>query len=200
VNGTAQTTEYGNSSNTDFNGSYSGSSSTSSSGIDRPLYKVYENLNIEDDDMVYVTSERLWFRWSKGPHLTVNSEVKFYVEGLKLHLIDNTGKEKTIGIIKQIRKTPSIAPLLEAASMAPSVAATSLGATLAITSIPIGADIEVDGSFVGNTPSSIAVQQGDHVVKLTKTGYQSWERKLKTSTGTVTISPEMQKIENPPPA
>jgi len=29
---------------------------------------------------------------------------------------------------------------------------------------PPGADIEVDGSFVGNTPSDVQVTEGDHTV------------------------------------
>lgn len=72
--------------------------------------------------------------------------------------------------------------------------AASLQATLEITSTPPGADIEMDGSFVGNTPSSVSVSSGEHTVKLTKTGFLSWERKIKTTAGNVKVSPELQPV------
>ena len=37
----------------------------------------------------------------------------------------------------------------------------------------------MDGGFVGNTPSTIEVASGEHTLKVTKNGYNDWERKLK---------------------
>ena len=74
-------------------------------------------------------------------------------------------------------------------------------ATLKVESIPPGADIEVDGSFVGSTPSDVQVAEGEHTVVVKKSGFKSWERKLKSSTGTsVHISAELEKADNPNPA
>src|ERR1700676_30238 len=56
-------------------------------------------------------------------------------------------------------------------------------ANLDISSTPPNADIEVDGSFIGNTPSSFGLASGEHTVKISKNGYKPWERKVKTSTG-----------------
>lgn len=67
-------------------------------------------------------------------------------------------------------------------------------ADLEIVSTPSGADIEIDGSFVGNTPSSIGVASGDHIITLTMSGYAKWERKLKTSSGAVKISPVLDPL------
>ena len=50
-------------------------------------------------------------------------------------------------------------------------------ATLDISSTPPDADIELDGTFAGNTPSSVGVPPGDHIVKVTKKGYTAWQRK-----------------------
>src|ERR1700684_3404156 len=69
VNATANSSTLGGYTNTDVNGSYSGRSSTSSSVYSQPIYKVYDNLVIEGADSVYVTSERLHWRWSKGAHV-----------------------------------------------------------------------------------------------------------------------------------
>jgi len=65
-------------------------------------------------------------------------------------------------------------------------------AVLDITSTPVGAEIELDGSFVGSAPSSVTVSAGDHTLKLTKSGYAAWERKIKTSSGKVNIAAELQ--------
>ncbi|HWX52978.1 MAG TPA: PEGA domain-containing protein [Verrucomicrobiae bacterium] len=74
---------------------------------------------------------------------------------------------------------------------APAVA--SRVARLSISSTPEGADIEVDGNFVGNTPSAIEVAPGDHTVSVKKSGYKTWERKLKATGGGVNLRAELEK-------
>jgi len=67
------------------------------------------------------------------------------------------------------------------------------GATkLSIVSNPAAADIEVDGGFVGNTPSSVEVATGDHTITVSKSGYKTWERKLKANGGNVNINAELE--------
>ncbi len=56
-----------------------------------------------------------------------------------------------------------------------------VSAKLVLESNPPGADVEVDGSFVGNTPSDVQVTEGNHTVSVKKTGFKDWERKLKVS-------------------
>jgi len=76
--------------------------------------------------------------------------------------------------------------------------ASPASAKLQIDSTPPGADIEVDGSFVGNTPSDVQVSEGDHTVVVKKSGFKNWERKLKSSAGSsVHISAELEKADNP---
>jgi len=61
-----------------------------------------------------------------------------------------------------------------------------------------GADIELDGSFVGNTPSDVEVTEGEHTVSVKKTGFKDWERKLKVSGGSdVHLSVDLEKVANP---
>lgn len=72
-------------------------------------------------------------------------------------------------------------------------AAQSGQTTISIASIPSGADVEVDGKFVGNTPSSVTLVSGDHGIKVTKKGYKSWERSLTTSGGTVNLHAELEE-------
>ncbi len=76
----------------------------------------------------------------------------------------------------------------------PAVVETPATAKLFVGSTPDGADIEVDGSFAGNTPSDIQVAEGDHTVAIKKAGYRDWERKLKVSAGSsVRLNAELEK-------
>lgn len=66
-------------------------------------------------------------------------------------------------------------------------------AKLSILSTPDGADISVDGSFVGNTPSSVELPIGEHLVSVTKSGYKPWERKIKLTGGEIRLNAELEK-------
>lgn len=76
-------------------------------------------------------------------------------------------------------------------------APTVVAAQLEISSTPPGADISVDGNYVGSTPSSINISLGDHAVSLKKSGFSNWERQLKISGGKISVSaglePETKK-------
>jgi uncharacterized Zn-binding protein involved in type VI secretion len=52
-------------------------------------------------------------------------------------------------------------------------------------------DIEVDGSFVGNTPSVLNLAPGKHEIVVKKAGYQDWSRSMLVGTGSVRLSAEM---------
>jgi hypothetical protein len=61
-------------------------------------------------------------------------------------------------------------------------------AQLQITSTPDAADIEIDGSFVGNTPSTVGVAAGQHQISVKKSGFKPWERKIAVSSGQVNVN------------
>jgi len=82
------------------------------------------------------------------------------------------------------------------ATSAPAAAAVVVVAektTLEITSSPPGAEIELDGNFSGDTPSSITVAPGEHTLKVSKAGYKPWERKMKTTSGNVKIVADLEQ-------
>jgi len=66
-------------------------------------------------------------------------------------------------------------------------------AKVAITSSPDSADIEIDGSFVGNTPSTTELVPGEHTISVKKSGFKAWERKVKVGGGDIRINAEMEK-------
>lgn len=107
-----------------------------------------------------------------------------------------TRKPATASVVDSAAKPKSGARLQPAVATTPGVvsqAATPVGARLSITSVPEGADIEIDGAFMGNAPSSLQLQPGDHKVVVSKNGYKPWERTLKVSGGDVSIRAELEK-------
>lgn len=69
-----------------------------------------------------------------------------------------------------------------------SATAPAAQAQVQVTSTPDGADIEIDGVFVGDTPSSVGVAAGQHDIALKKSGFKSWERKIAVSNGQVNVN------------
>ena len=74
--------------------------------------------------------------------------------------------------------------------------AASTHATVTATAISVDAsapncDIEVDGNFVGNTPSTINLAPGKHEIVVKKTGYKDWSRNMMVGSGVVRLSAEM---------
>jgi hypothetical protein len=49
---------------------------------------------------------------------------------------------------------------------------------VSILSTPDGADIEVDGVFLGNTPSDLSLAEGQKIIRISKKGYHPYERTL----------------------
>jgi len=82
---------------------------------------------------------------------------------------------------------------------APSVLSTSplMGAdpaSVEFNSSPNGADIVIDGSFVGNTPSTLRVAPGRHVIELRLRGYRAWTRTMVVDPGShPSIRPTLEK-------
>jgi hypothetical protein len=66
-------------------------------------------------------------------------------------------------------------------------------ASLVIDSTPPGADIEIDGAFVGNTPSSVSVTPGSHQIAVKKKGFADWTKTLNVTGGTVHLSAELER-------
>lgn len=72
-------------------------------------------------------------------------------------------------------------------------ASASAQATLAIASTPPGADIEVDGSFVGNTPSTVTLATGSHQVVVKKKGFADWSKTLNITSGNINLNAELEQ-------
>jgi len=87
----------------------------------------------------------------------------------------------------------------QAASKAPGTASSASNtAMLDISSTPPDAEIELDGGFAGDTPSSIGVAGGEHALRITKKGFVPWERKIRSSSGTIRVVAELEPLSATP--
>lgn len=86
------------------------------------------------------------------------------------------------------------APAATAASPAPPASAEQ--AMITIKSEPEGADITVDGKFVGSTPSSLKLAEGEHKITVQKSGFTLWERTVNVGAGgNVTLNATLEKSQ-----
>jgi hypothetical protein len=130
-----------------------------------------------------------FFLFMHGKDITIpkGTEITAYVSGdMKLD-------------IAKFQQTP-ISPGSQQSllSASPTQSAGTSSAKLQVESNPPGADIEVDGNFVGNTPSDVQISEGDHTISVKKTGFKNWERKLKVNAGSsVHLSAELENADTP---
>jgi hypothetical protein len=69
--------------------------------------------------------------------------------------------------------------------------ASGLAGGLTIDASVANCDIEVDGSFVGNTPSTLNLAPGKHDIVVTKPGYKDWTRSMTVASGTIRVNADM---------
>jgi hypothetical protein len=68
--------------------------------------------------------------------------------------------------------------------------------SVSIASDPTGAEIYVDGKFVGQTPSKILLAAGSHRVELRAVGKRNWERELEvTKDSELTLHPVLEQSQ-----
>ncbi len=65
---------------------------------------------------------------------------------------------------------------------------------IAVKSTPDGAEITVDGKFLGSTPSTVRLDPGDHEITLQKPGFAPWKRTITLRGGNVTVDATLEKV------
>jgi len=93
----------------------------------------------------------------------------------------------------EMAKFVPVAPGASAAAWTEVAAAASSGLT--IDASVANCDIEVDGAFVGSTPSTLTLAPGKHEIVVKKSGYADWKRTMNVSGGAVHVSAEMVKAQ-----
>jgi hypothetical protein len=126
------------------------------------------------------------FLFMKGKNITIpkGTEVTAYVNG------DSALNPKQFATVQDPADAGSADP--------GAVPASSGTSTISIKSTPTGADIEVDGKFVGSTPSALQLKIGEHKITIKKTGFDLWERSIDLGAGSgVNIDATLDKTPTP---
>jgi hypothetical protein len=119
------------------------------------------------------------FLLMKGKDITINKGVTFDTFTDADH------------VLKGAPGTPAVGP----ATALNAMNASSGSGNVTITSNPPGADIEIDGAYVGSTPTTLAMSAGPHQISV-KSGTGLWQRNLQVSAGsTVTVNAHVQESQ-----
>jgi len=93
-----------------------------------------------------------------------------------------------------LRLTTAREELTPDPSLTQSIPPLPVRSMVAISWTPVGANIEIDGAYLGNTPAEVPLAVGERTVRLTKKGYEPWERKLQVlAGGKQTISADLEQ-------
>ncbi len=85
---------------------------------------------------------------------------------------------------------PQPVPATQSAKGAPDTVKCSFSST------PPGAEITVDGRYVGSTPSVLNLSTGTHTVEVSLPGFASWKRELTVSPGSeLTVNAVLEKAQ-----
>lgn len=76
----------------------------------------------------------------------------------------------------------------------PPAASSGTPAAVALKSNPDGADISLDGDYVGSTPTSLHLKPGHHTITIEKVGFKIWQRDLNVQPdATITVQADLEK-------
>ena len=76
----------------------------------------------------------------------------------------------------QSAPTQSDAPL-------PAPAGVPATGTVEVHSTPEGAEVYVDGAFIGNAPATLKLSPGQHTIRVTQSGFKEWSREIAVQVG-----------------
>ena len=154
---------------------------------DRPPYRVT------------CTVETKWSRCAPLPRGS-GYDAKREKRGLVVYFVDDNGKlrkqlytlvaqeqasaEQTASPAVPVPLAPSPVPA-ESTTQAPVIVAREAGESVkcSFTSTPTGAEVTVDGRYVGSTPSVLSLSIGTHAVVVSAAGFAQWKRELTVSPG-----------------
>ena len=107
-------------------------------------------------------------------------------KGTQFNTYVDGDQEITLGTPARSRDTPpAVQPVPPSPPQEPS--------TVVVKSTPDGADITVDGKYMGNTPSTLQLAPGEHAVSIERRGYRQWQRTISVNSGgIVTIDARLE--------
>ena len=154
-------------------------------------------------------------KWSRCVPLEagVSFEAKREKHGITIYYIDGQGKARSqlYALVEAEAKASPVAPAASVASRPSAVPAENTGQVpgtaaaaarpretvkCSFSSTPSGADVTLDGRYVGSTPSVVGLSTGTHVVVISMAGFAQWKRELAVTSGSdLTVNAILQKAQ-----
>jgi hypothetical protein len=152
------------------------------------------DVEVKSNETVYLEMVLLPGTWRGGGRLVPVAQDDAKNALLKLKPLDDKQAD-----ISDAPTAPPAQPEVSAADSAQAESHVESGpaaqpANVTVKSTPPGADINVDGKFMGSTPSTIQLTAGEHEVLVEKEGLRPWQRTMTVSAGgSITIDATLEK-------
>jgi PEGA domain-containing protein/uncharacterized protein DUF2846 len=152
------------------------------------------DVEVKSNETVYLEMVLLPGTWRGGGRLVPVAQEDAKNALLKLKPLDDKQAD-----ISEASTSPSAQPEAPATDNQQAKTGAESGppaqpASVIVKSTPPGADINVDGKFMGNTPSTIQLTPGEHYVSVEKEGLRPWQRTMTVSAGgNITIDATLEK-------
>ncbi len=152
------------------------------------------DVEVKSNETVYLEMVLLPGTWRGGGRLVPVAQEDAKNALLKLKPLDE--KQADIPEASTPPSAPPAAPAADnqQADTAAAPVPPAQPANVTVKSTPPGADISVDGKFMGNTPSTIQLAPGEHLVLIEKEGLKPWHRTMTVSPGGgITLDATLEK-------
>jgi hypothetical protein len=125
-----------------------------------------------------------FFLFMHGKDITVpkGAEVTGYVNG-DVRLETKNFRAKTEQGVQSVAEPQSAPAQSEPATSPAAPAVVPTTGTIEVHSIPEGAEVYVDGTFIGNAPATLKLTPGQHTIRITQSGYKEWSREIGVQVG-----------------
>lgn len=137
-----------------------------------------------------------FFLFMHGKDITVpkGAEMTAYVNGDVRLETKNFAAKPEQGV--QAAAPQSVPTQSDPAASPATPAGVSTTGTVQVHSTPEGAEVYVDGNFVGNAPATLKLAPGQHTIRVTQTGYKEWSREIGVQAGSeAQLTASMDKQE-----
>jgi len=151
---------------------------------------------IRDSENSYLLSCTRRMVWDRCPTVIAGQNFTFSLKGSKVFLTDSQKIHKfdlvqsvPLPIADERPKTATVdarEPKHEPVALVP----------IHVSCNVEGADITVDGDFVGTAPSDLRLSPGKHQIIVSKSGFTPWQRQLSVSNGEINILADLHASEN----
>jgi hypothetical protein len=125
-----------------------------------------------------------FFLFMHGKDITVpkGAEVTAYVNGDVRLEIKNFRANNEPGVQSAADALATPTPSQPTASQTAAAGVPATGA-VEVHSTPEGAEVYLDGAFVGNAPATLKLAPGQHTIRVTQSGYKDWSREIAVQAG-----------------